>query len=109
MSVVTDADLLAALVERIVETIRADKVVLFGSHARGQAQPRSDIDLLVIAPSGEPRYRRSVPLYKTLADVPVEVDIVVYTPEEVEEWSAVPQAFVTTVLRKGRVLYERQS
>jgi hypothetical protein len=35
------------------------------------------------------------------------VDVVVYTPEEVEEWRSVPEAFVTTAIREGKVLYER--
>jgi len=48
-------------------------------------------------------------LYTRLADVSAEVDILVYTPEEIAEWSAVPQAFVTTAVREGKVLYERQS
>jgi len=82
-------------------------VILFGSRARGEARPDSDFDLLVIAKSDEPRYRRSAPLYAALAAVPVEADVVVYTPSEMEEWSAVPQAFVTTAIREGHVLYER--
>ena len=36
------------------------------------------------------------------------MDILVYTPEEVEDWSAVPQAFVTTAVREGTILYEKQ-
>lgn len=42
-----------------------------------------------------------------LADFPGEVEVMVYTPEEVEEWSTVPQAFVTTALREGTTIYER--
>lgn len=63
--------------------------------------------MLVVKESELPRYRRSVELYARLADVPAEVDILVYTPEEIYEWSAVPQAFVTTAVREGKVLYER--
>ncbi len=75
--------------------------------ARGEASPNSDYDLLVIAESDEPRYRRAAPLYAALADVPVEADVLVYTPAEVAEWSAVPQAFVTTAIREGQVVYEK--
>ena len=63
--------------------------------------------MLVIKESDEPRYRRSVPLYVALADSPVEVEVLVYTPEEVREWSDVPQAFVTTAVREGKTVYER--
>lgn len=104
----TDTEqILRAMVERIEGIARPERVILFGSRARGDARDNSDFDLLVIAESDEPRYRRSAPLYAALADVPVEADVLVYTPAEVREWSGVPQAFVTTAIREGQVLYER--
>jgi predicted nucleotidyltransferase len=96
------------IVRRIVGTAQPEKVTLFGSQARGDARPNSDFDVLVIKSSDEPRYRRSAPLYAALADLPVEVEVMVYTPEEVEEWSSVPQAFVTTAVREGKTIYERR-
>jgi predicted nucleotidyltransferase len=101
-------DLVREIVRRIVETAQPEKVVLFGSRARGDARANSDIDLLVIKESDEPRYRRSAPLYVALADLPVEVEVMVYTPQEVEEWTLVPQAFVTTAVREGTTIYERR-
>lgn len=94
------------IVRRIVETAQPEKVVLFGSRARGDAPPNSDFDILIIEHSNEPRHRRSIPLYVALADLPVEVEVFVYTPEEVEEWREVPQAFVTTAVREGTTIYE---
>lgn len=99
--------LLDEMVRRIRDAMEPERVVLFGSRARGASSSSSDFDLLVIAESDQPRYRRSASLYTKLASLPVEVDVVVYTPDEVQEWSAVPQAFVSTALREGRVLYER--
>jgi predicted nucleotidyltransferase len=96
------------IVRRIVETAQPEKVILFGSQSRGDARPNSDFDVLVIKQSDEPRYRRAAPLYAALADVPVEVEVLVYTPEEVEEWSEVPQAFITTAVREGTTIYERR-
>jgi predicted nucleotidyltransferase len=104
-----EARLIEGIVLRIVETIHPEKIILFGSRARGDVRPGSDIDLLVIADSTQPRYRRSAPLYGALSDILVSMDILVYTPEEVEEWSGVRQAFVTTAVREGKVLYENQS
>ncbi|MGI9168289.1 MAG: nucleotidyltransferase domain-containing protein [Pyrinomonadaceae bacterium] len=104
-----DLSLLDEIVRRVVEVAQPQKVVLFGSRARGNARPHSDYDLLVVNASAEPRYKRSVPIYMALADVPAEVEVMVYTPEEIEEWSEVPQAFVTTALREGKTLYERAS
>ncbi len=101
--------LLKEMVDRIRKTLNPERIILFGSRARGPAQNRSDYDLLVIQESEQPRYRRSVPLYRLLADLPAEVDVLVYTPQEVHDWSAVPQAFVTTAIREGKILYERES
>ena len=97
------------IVRRIVQTSDPQKVILFGSRARGDARPDSDFDLLVIRESAEARYRRSAPLYTALADLPVEVEIMVYTPEEVRQWSQVPEAFASTAVREGQILYERPS
>jgi predicted nucleotidyltransferase len=103
-----DTSLMEEIVRRIVQAIHPDKIVLFGSRARGEARPDSDIDLLVVKESNEPRHRRSAPLYGLLSDIIVPMDIMVYTPEEAEEWSQVGQAFVTTALREGIMLYEKQ-
>jgi uncharacterized protein len=104
-----DDALVEQIVKRIVAASHPEKVVLFGSRARGQEVPKSDYDLLVIKKSDEPRYRRAVPLYEALVGLLANVDIMVYTPEEVSEWSAVPEAFVTTAVREGKVLYEAKS
>ena len=95
------------IVRRIVALADPDKIIVFGSRARGDHRADSDIDILVIKESCEPRYRRSGPLYGALASLPCELDISVYTPDEVAEWSGVRQAFVTTATREGIVLYER--
>jgi predicted nucleotidyltransferase len=102
-----DQQLKRKIVDRIVDIIFPEKVVLFGSQARGDARSDSDIDLLVIAKSQQPRYRRSAPLYGALSDILTPMDIIVYTPEEVNDWREVRQAFVTTALREGTVIYEK--
>ena len=106
MEAVTER-LLAEVVRRIVETVHPDQIILFGSRARGDADPGSDLDLLVIQESDEPRYRRSIPILGALSRIMVPMDILVYTPQEVQDWSQVRQAFVTTALREGKVLYEK--
>jgi predicted nucleotidyltransferase len=100
-----DAKLMDEIVRRIVGVIQPEKVILFGSRARDEARPESDIDLLVIAKSTLPRYRRSAPLYGALSDILISMDILVYSPEEVKEWSKVRQAFVTTAIREGKIIY----
>jgi predicted nucleotidyltransferase len=102
-------DLMGDIVRRIVETAQPDKIILVGSRARGDARPDSDFDVLVIKESSEPGYRRDALLYLALVGLNAQVDVMVYTPEEVADWSAVPQAFVTTALREGKVVYEKKA
>jgi len=99
-------DLLSTMVARICLAGSPQKIVLFGSQVRGDARADSDIDLLVIESSDLPRYKRSSRYRKAVAGLFPSKDIVVWTPNEIEEWKAVPNAFISTILREGRVLYE---
>ena len=97
-----------AIVQRVLSAGQPEKIVLFGSRARNTTHSRSDYDLLIIQPSDLPRSARAGAYYRALSDLPVEVDIMVVTPDEIHDWERVPQAFITTALREGRTLYERQ-
>lgn len=97
--------LLEEVVGRIVEAVHPDRVILFGSYARGDADENSDVDLLVIAPSDAPRWKRTKPILKALRGLLFAKDVVWYTPDEMERWAEEPAHFVSTVLREGRVLY----
>ncbi|MDW7712177.1 MAG: nucleotidyltransferase domain-containing protein [Deferrisomatales bacterium] len=100
-----------ALVEEAIRRILAAgnplRIVLFGSRARGQERPGSDLDLLIIEDSALPRHKRAVPYLRALTGLFPEKDVVVWTPEEADAWKEVPNAFVTTALREGRTLYAR--
>ena len=105
-----DEEFLKEVVRRIVSAVDPIKIILFGSHAYGEPKKGSDLDLLVVVKeSSLPRYKRSVSIYKALAGILVPKDIVVYTEKEIEEWSNVPLAFITTITRKGKVIYEKQN
>ncbi len=101
-----DDNLMMEVVRRVVAAARPHKIILFGSRSRGDARPDSDIDLLVVSDDVRPRAQRSSALYGALSDLIIPMDILVYHPDEIEEWRDVPQAFVTTALREGQVLYE---
>jgi predicted nucleotidyltransferase len=103
---VTD-NLLADMVQRIRAVGDPIKIVLFGSRARGSARPDSDIDILIVEESDLPRYKRAPRYLRALVGLFPSKDIVVWTPNEIEEWDRVPNAFITTALREGKVLYER--
>jgi predicted nucleotidyltransferase len=95
------------MIRRILATGQPTKIILFGSRARGEARPDSDYDLLLIEPSDLPRYKRAARYRRALLGVAPAKDILVWTPEEVAEWQNVPNAFITTVVREGVVLYEQ--
>ena len=87
----------------------AESVVLFGSYAKGNARGDSGVDLLIIAESDLPRFKRSRVLYKLFRPYPFAMDVIVYTPQEVEKGKESPVSFVSRVLREGEVVYVRGS
>ena len=99
----------AEMTERVRRTINPDRLILFGSRARGDSDLSSDYDLLIIAPSGLPRHRRTAAVYRLLAGMGVPKEIVWWTPEEVAEWRDVRSHFINTALREGKVLYEKSA
>ncbi len=102
-----DEAVLREVVRRIVDAVDPESIILFGSHGRGTPHRQSDLDILVVMESRLPRYKRAIPVYRALAGLLIPKDILVYTPDEIEAWSEVPEAFITTVVREGKRLYEK--
>lgn len=96
------------MVERIVRDFRPLRIILFGSHARGEATADSDVDLLVVMPELNDKRRTTVEMRRVLADLPVCKDIVVTTPEEIARRGWLVGTILRPALREGRVLYERE-
>jgi len=101
-----DRVMLKKMVERMCQVGHPEKIVLFGSMARGEQHADSDVDLLVIEQTKLPRYKRASLYRRAIRGMCIAKDIVVYSPKEVAEWEIVPNAFITTILREGQVLYE---
>ena len=100
-------DKIQEMVRRIVDGFDPDRVILFGSHARGTAGPDSDVDLLVIKPvSGSKRDER-VRIGAALHAMGVAKDVVVATPEDVRRHGNQVGTVLCPALREGKVLYER--
>jgi predicted nucleotidyltransferase len=93
------------LVTRIVETAHPRRIVLFGSAARGQMGPHSDVDLLVIMPNGVRRRRTAQRLYMALRDSEVAKDLVVVTESDVRDLGDNPSLVIYPALREGREIY----
>jgi predicted nucleotidyltransferase len=100
---------LEALLKTLIECVKPEKVVLFGSYANGTATPQSDVDLLVILESDLRRDRRQEMISRALRPRRVPVDILAYTPIEVETCMANPASFVRHILTTGKIIYERHT
>lgn len=100
-------DAIAEMVRRIVSQFNPDKIILFGSHARGEAGPDSDVDLLVVMPPHGSKRERAIEMYGLLAGMGVPKDVIVVTPEEFELYRDAPGTVIRTARQEGKVLYER--
>lgn len=96
------------IVEQIVKVLDPEKVILFGSYARGEAGPDSDVDLAVIAETDQPRGKRALGIAWPLRHLHLPLEIVVYTPEEWEFHGQVSTALPAIIRRTGQVVYERK-
>jgi uncharacterized protein len=103
----TTADLIQTMTDRIVQDFNPLRIILFGSHARGDAGPESDVDLLVVFPQVANKRLAAVAIRRILADLPVCKDVVVTTPEEITRRGDLIGTVLRPALREGRVLYER--
>jgi predicted nucleotidyltransferase len=100
---------LRQITQTLVERIRPEKIVLFGSQAVGRATEQSDFDLLVILESDLRRDKRQELISRALRPRAFPVDILAYTPTEVQACLKDRHSFLNHILKTGKVLYERQS
>lgn len=91
------------VVKQIIEKFMPQKVILFGSHAKGTASTGSDIDLCIIADTQNKR-KATAQLYYSI-DCEIPIDFILYTPSEWEECIADKNSFAFKVLNEGVVLY----
>ena len=99
------ADKVQAAVDRLVATARPSRIILFGSRARGDADVRSDVDLMVIKAHIVNRHEELVELDRALAGLTIPVDILLVSEAEFEERSAQAGTVERAAQREGRVLY----
>ena len=100
-----DPTILANIVKQVVRAAQPEKIVLFGSAARGTMGPDSDLDLLVIKGGKFNRHRVTTAIYRHLSGA-IAVDAVVVTPEEVERYRDTHCLVICPALREGKVVYE---
>ncbi len=93
------------LVRRIVETVHPRRILLFGSAARGQMGPNSDLDILVVMPDGVHRRRTAQDIYCSLLGMGIAKDVVVVTESDIRDYGDNPSMVLFPALREGRELY----
>ena len=100
-------EMLNEAARRLVEKFHPDRIILFGSHARGTADDRSDVDFLVITRFSGKRRQVMLEMDRALGELDAAFDIVVLTEEEFEEECNIPGTIGRYAAKEGKVLYER--
>jgi predicted nucleotidyltransferase len=101
---VFDDELISEAASRLYAAAPGSRVVLFGSHARGNPGPRSDLDFLVIEETVDDPGAESVRLRRALRGLGVFADVLVVSEREAEDWRDVRGSLVHAALSEGRVL-----
>jgi uncharacterized protein len=99
------------IVRVVLEASDPDRIILFGSAARGEAESDSDVDLIVVEKQSSfasgSRWAESSRIRKALWHFPVPIDLLLFTPEEIEKWKDSTNHVIARSLREGRILYDR--
>lgn len=103
-----DKSTISDIVYRIATNVYPDKIYLFGSYATGQANENSDIDILVIKDTSEPKYKRSIEIQRLLIGSKIPADIVVYTNAEFEKERSIKFSFINSAIQGAQLMYERK-
>jgi predicted nucleotidyltransferase len=103
----TTHELIADMTDRIARDFHPLRIILFGSHARGDATADSDVDLLVVLPEAPDKRQAAIEIRRALRDLPVSKDIVITTPDEIARRGDLIGPVLRPALREGKVLYER--
>lgn len=95
---------LQEIIRRIVEVAQPEKIILFGSAARGEMGPNSDVDLLVVK-SGVHRRKLAMKIYRNLRGIGCAVDVVVVAPEDIERYGNCSALIIEPAIREGKVVH----
>jgi predicted nucleotidyltransferase len=93
------------VVQQIAEKFQPQKIILFGSYARGKPRPESDVDLLVVMDTPLKESQQSLEIRRHLG-VMFGLDLVVYTPKRLKERVEMGDWFLRDILKEGKVVYE---
>jgi predicted nucleotidyltransferase len=100
---------LQEIIRRIVEVAQPEMIILFGSAARGEMGPNSDVDLLVVKRGKFDQSRLTGDVYMNLHGVGQAVDVILVTPEQVERYRNTHCLIIAPALREGEEVYHAQT
>lgn len=100
-------DLLPTIRRRLVSRFRPERIIVFGSQARGDATQQSDLDLLVVVPDATDIKSATRDMYEVLDDLPIAKDIVVATLADIDRFGDLVGTILQPALREGVTIYER--
>jgi len=100
-----DRERIEKFVDEVARQFQPERVVLFGSYAYGRPHADSDVDLLVVMPAGNQHSQAVRILYRLSAPFPL--DLIVHTPKEMAWRLKEKESFLTTIVTRGKVLYEK--
>lgn len=103
----TQASLLTHVTQTIIDRFHPKRIMVFGSHARGEAGPDSDLDLFIEMETPRRLPDRAIEVSQAFGLRAWPMDIVVYTPEEVRRLRHVKGTLLSVIEKEGKVLYER--
>jgi len=93
------------MVKRIVKEFNPEKIILFGSHAKGQVGPDSDVDLLIVMEVSGSKRKKAVEIDMELAESGIPKDVIVVTPEEVERFRDIVGTIIYPAIREGQLYH----
>jgi predicted nucleotidyltransferase len=100
-----DPKVIDEIVKRLTSAVHPVRVVLFGSAARGEMGPGSDVDLLIVVPDGTRRRDASRKAFRALSGLGIAKDVIVVTESDVKEFGGNPSLVIKPALEEGREVY----
>ena len=101
------AEIIDLMVQELVTRFHPERIILFGSQAREDARPDSDIDLLVVMPDDTNRRKASIDMLVALAKMPMPKDVIVTTPHEIATRGHLKATILNVAIAEGREIYAR--
>ena len=96
-----------AVAKQIADKFHPDQIILFGSYAYGKPRPESDVDLLIVMETSLRSRQQRLEISRALSPRPFPLDVIVHTPQQIQERLGMGDLFLREITSRGKVIYER--